>query len=299
MKFDSKIYKLIPALRKKNRLEASGVQIFRDYYYVVMDNTSSIAKIHVSLEKHHPGNELITAEKPIEQFEDITYSPAQRKFYIVIEASRHLSGRAAGAYVISSTPETVSYTAKIAEYDELFNPVVTNPVDFVFANPNKGLEGLAVINRNNTEYVLGLCEAAANNDEGNRVENQPGTGTVLVLEKNYDYWQVIRTIQLPLQVQFGDYSGLDVKGNRIAVVSQDSSTLWVGEFEESSWDFVDEGSIYQFPLSKRNKIKYCNVEGVTWVDQDTIAVVSDKRKSTDASRCKKQDQSIHVFKLPR
>jgi len=72
----------------------------------------------------------------------------------------------------------------------------------------------------------------------------------------------------------------------------------VGEFKENSWEFINEGSIYQFPRSKSGQLKYCNVEGVTWKDRNTIAVVSDKRKSSDAGRCKKKDQSIHVFKIP-
>jgi hypothetical protein len=43
---------------------------------------------------------------------------------------------------------------------------------------------------------------------------------------------------------------------------------------------------------------YCNLEGVTWLENDRLAVVSDKGKADQSGRCARKDQSIHIFKLP-
>ena len=43
---------------------------------------------------------------------------------------------------------------------------------------------------------------------------------------------------------------------------------------------------------------YCNMEGVTWLGNDRLVVVSDKGKSDQPGRCARKDQSIHIFKLP-
>jgi hypothetical protein len=298
--YESKIHKLIASLSKKDRLEASGIQLFQDYYYVVFDNLSSIAKLHVSLDKKHPDNILIPGPEPLEQFEDITYSTVTQRFYVVIE---NAEVEQSDATQEGSTQETVVFKPIIREYNKQLNLLEMHFVDYVFTVENKGLEGLAAISRNNQEYLIGLCEAAGDNSTQktgaqNTGPAEQGVGSMLVLKKNTDRWHVDQIIHLPQSVQFGDYAALDVRDNRIAVVSQVSSALWVGQFKEQSWEFVDEGNIYLFPRSKTNALKYCNVEGVTWVDHDTIAVVSDKRKSIDSKRCKKKDQSIQLFKIP-
>ena len=264
---------------------------------MVFDNISTVAKLHVSLDENHPENELIPGPEPIEQFEDITYSVARQRFYIVIE-NAEIKNNEAENIGINLENHAVCFKPKICEYDEHFKYLDTHNVDYVFADKNKGLEGLAVISRNNQEYVLGLCEAGQSNTAQGINQTPLGIGIVLVLKKNTDCWRLDSLINLPKSVQFGDYAGIDIRDNRVAVVSQVSSTLWVGQFEQDSWQFVDEGKVYQFPRSKTNEVKYCNVEGVTWIDRDTVAVVSDKRKSIDAVRCKKKDQSIHIFKIP-
>ena len=42
-------------------------------------------------------------------------------------------------------------------------------------------------------------------------------------------WKYIDTVKLPSAVDFIDYSGLDIDGTNIAVVSQEESKLWLGE----------------------------------------------------------------------
>lgn len=114
----------------------------------------------------------------------------------------------------------------------------------------------------------------------------------------YD-WTHVQTIRLPKSLKFEDYASLDVRGNRIAVVSQASSRLWVGTFQDRNGTFTDNGTVYRFPKNHKNKTLYCNIEGVAWLTSEEILVVSDKRKSGDqAKRCRHKDQSIHIFRLP-
>jgi hypothetical protein len=43
---------------------------------------------------------------------------------------------------------------------------------------------------------------------------------------------------------------------------------------------------------------FCNVEGISWLDDDRFIISSDKAKSTQPYRCTHHDQSIHIFALP-
>jgi hypothetical protein len=63
--------------------------------------------------------------------------------------------------------------------------------------------------------------------------------------------------------------------------------------------FEDEGVTYLFPRNKEGRILYCNLEGVTWLPDGRLVVVSDRAKVEEqASRCRRKDQSIHLFKRP-
>jgi hypothetical protein len=45
----------------------------------------------------------------------------------------------------------------------------------------------------------------------------------------------------------------------VAIVSQASRRLWIGEIDQTGGKFVGDGNIYKFPDKS-----YCNVEGVAW-----------------------------------
>jgi hypothetical protein len=59
------------------------------------------------------------------------------------------------------------------------------------------------------------------------------------------------------------------------------------------------GRVFRFPLSKKGKRRYCNVEGLDWLGPDRLVVVSDRAKRrSQATRCQRRDESVHVFRLP-
>ena len=89
-----------------------------------------------------------------------------------------------------------------------------------------------------------------------------------------------------------------MSGERVAVVSQESSALWVGRLSPSTWEVVDDGVVYLFPRTRHGQIRYGTVEGVSWLDEQTLAVVSDRAKPGQPRRMRATDQSVHIVALP-
>ena len=120
-------------------------------------------------------------------------------------------------------------------------------------------------------------------------------------------WVHTGTIRLPGTLAFEDYSGIALVGDRLAVVSQASSALWVGRLRRNGADLADEGvdevadegTVYRFPTDSRGRTVYRTVEGVSWLGDDRVVVVSDKVKPGSAERSgRAKDQSIHIFTIP-
>jgi hypothetical protein len=111
-------------------------------------------------------------------------------------------------------------------------------------------------------------------------------------------WRPVATIKLPRGVRFGDYSALAIRGERLAVASQQSSRLWLGKLRRSSWTIAGAGRSYDFPRTRKGKRLYSTVEGISWLANDTFVAVSDLAKAHHPPRCEPKDQSIHIFRLP-
>jgi hypothetical protein len=105
-------------------------------------------------------------------------------------------------------------------------------------------------------------------------------------------------IRLPETLLFQDYSGIAVTGDRIAVVSQASSALWLGNLAAASWQVTDAGTSYALPRNADGSIVYGTAEGVSWIAPDLVVMVSDKAKPEQDRRCRAKDQSIHIFGIP-
>jgi hypothetical protein len=276
-----KIYKLLPGGKANDRLEASGVCIKDGYFYVIFDNSPHIARLESSLTIDNPANILLRQQGESAGFEDVTYHKRERRFLIIIEAL--IQGDV--------------YKSNIEEYDEGFQYLENNWVDFVLEGESKGMEGLAYVQRGGEDYVLGLCEG--NKCRSGKRGRKPGGGRIQIFQKGASQWEHQGTIKLPKTVQFEDYASLDVDGRRIAIVSQATSAVWIGVFREDGWDFEGAGAIYFFPRSAAGETIYCNVEGVAWITPEQIVVVSDKRKPGEQSKvCQEKDQSIHIFNIP-
>ena len=180
-----------------------------------------------------------------------------------------------------------------------------------FKDPeSKGFEGVSIIESDGTKYLFALCE-------GNKCQQSKKTnkGRILVFQKVGNGW-VKQKKPVKLDIPFKDFSGLSITPiGRIAITSQENSQLWVGQlhFKKGKWKVKEKG-IYNFPRAKKvscngktfkvkgkDPIIYQNVEGVAWLDENTLVTVTDRRKNYKKKKARPyqcKDQSIQIVRLP-
>src|SRR5688500_9279997 len=157
----------------------------------------------------------------------------------MIEAQKHPDGTFKGA---------------IEEYDERWRFRRRRWVDFAFEKRNTGFEGLAAVEWRGRCYVLALCEG--NDCRGRRKQRKRGRGRIHVLESRDGMRYSIASTKLPRHVNFKDFAGLALRGDRLAVVSQESSRVWIGRLRAGQWIITGRGRIYDFPRTKKGKKLY-------------------------------------------
>jgi hypothetical protein len=187
--------------------------------------------------------------------------------------------------------------ARVGSADKDFIIESKKWLKYHFQSDNKGFEGLTIVTKNDETYLLALCEG--NDCDAGEISRTPGAGRIKVFETKGKKWKYIASIRLPLSLHFKDYSGIDVNNKRIlAITSQESSAVWVGELDVENWKIVDSGHVYEFPEDKNGNMIYCNIEGVSWIADDRLVVVSDKKTDNDEQQeCHEKDQSIHVISI--
>jgi hypothetical protein len=278
---ERKLADLLPPPEIGGVLEASGVVVRDRDYFVVFDNVRRVARIARDLESGSTAHRWVGRLRPGEGYEDIAYSPRQRRFYLLIEAEKHPDG---------------TYKAVIEECDEAGRYRERSWVNVVFQSRKRGFEGLSVVRRAGADYLLALCEG--NEGLPGRRGRIPGGGRIVVLTKQHRVWEPVQLIKLPQHLNFKDYSAVALRGDRLAVVSQKSSRLWVGALSRADWTIGGRGRTYEFPRTATGKRCYCTVEGIDWVSSDSFVMVSDLRKRGYPDRCGRKDQSIHLFRIP-
>jgi hypothetical protein len=279
---EAKIRALLTRDRPKQRWEASGVLVKDGSFFVVFDDRAEIGRFAGDL-RPHATNGLLGTSRAELGYEGISFNPAKRRYYLLVESRKQSRGR---------------YQAVIVEYDEKFQYRKERSVDFTFQSGNKGFEAVAHVRRGRQDYVLALCEG--NNCRCGAKGRKPGGGRVQLFEKRRRRWAHAGTIALPDTLPFVDYSGMSIDRGRVAIVSQVNSMLWVGRFDEAGWTWRDAGQLYEFPRSASGDIRYGNIEGVAWIGPSRIVVVSDRRKKSSQpdKALSDTDQSIHLFKIP-
>lgn len=278
---ERKLSDLISPPKGSAVLEASGVYARDDAYYVIFDNVRRIARIDRSLKPGSDRHGWLGRRRQGDGYEDIAFSAPRRRFYLLIEAEKHPDG---------------SYKSLIDECDEAGNYERRRWVDFPFEKRNTGFEGLSAIRVGGEDYLLALCEG--NRCRSGRRGREPGGGRIHVLRREDSVWRPVARIKLPKALDFEDYSAVALRGSRIAVVSQRSSRLWIGRLRPGAWTVDSRGRTFDFPRTKKGKIKYCTVEGLSWLSDTTFVAVSDLSKRHYPGRCNRRDECIHIFRLP-
>jgi hypothetical protein len=267
------------------RYEASGVCLKDDYLHIIFDDDPRLLRLKPDWRQQEEEPVLLDLKGTGAGYEDITYQSSSHRWYCLVEAAETKSG---------------VYMPRVDEFDESFIFIRSSWLTFPFKAGKKGFEGLSVLHYAGNDYLLGLCEG--NNCKSGSAGVQPGKGRIQVFRRSMETWEHAGSIKLPESVRFRDYSSLDFRNGRLTVLSQASSALWVGRIRtrpEGLEDlFEDDGRLFLFPRDDRGRVMYCNLEGVTWLGNDWLAVVSDKRKADQPGRCARKDESIHIFRLP-
>jgi hypothetical protein len=249
--------------------------------FVVFDNRTEVGRFSIDLQPNKL-NGLFGLAHEHTGYEGIAYNADKQRYYLLVEARKHARD---------------SYQAVVVEYDDEFNYRKERPLDFTFKSDNKGFEAIAHLRRADRDYVLALCEG--NNCKCGSKGRKPGGGRVQIFEKRKKRWAHAGTIALPASLPFEDYSGMSIDHGRVAIVSQVNSMLWVGQFDQASWEWQGDGQLYEFPRTDDGAIRYGNIEGVSWLSPTRIVSVSDRcKKNQPGEGLSEKDQSVHIFDLP-
>lgn len=255
---------------------ASGVIHKDGKLYVVFDGHCKVGVVDLSLEK--PGSliNVDEAASSISDYEGVAQDAKTGHLFVVREAIR-----SNGAF----HPEVIEFDADL----EPLGRWLLDPVEV----PSKGAEGLAFLRRGEDEFLLALLEG--NHGAGGVRGKDKGNGRVRVYQRAKDGWTLKATLALPKTAAFKDYAGIDLRGDRLVVISQATSRVWIGTLDAENWT-TDAGRVYKLPKGTQDA-KYDTTEGVAWVTDDTLVVTSDEAKF-DKPEGKAKAQSIHVFKIP-
>jgi len=264
----------MPAINS-SKIEASGVYYNNGNYYIIFDNLHKIAIIKQDFSIIN-SNQWLGKERAKRKsgFEGITYNPLTNKYLVVQESEKFQN----------------KIIPVIHEFTHDFETSDSYDIDFLLKNENKGAEGITFFKIKNESYILLLFEKPNTlNQSTNEV------GNILVLKKKNGYYEEFAYLSLPKNVNFDDFSDIAWNGSKIAVLSQESSSLWVGELtEELTWK--NAGNTYYFP-KREGEYLYCNLEGISWINETTIVLVSDTSKKKQPSICKEKSEMIHLWKI--
>ena len=274
---EAKLAKLLQGQSENDKHEASGVLFLDNNIFVVFDNYSLIARINIEVNKA----KLLGENKKGVGYEGITYDNINDRFYLIEE----------------SLDNKGLLNARLRSVNKDFDLDFKKWLKYNFQSDNKGFEGLTVVAKNDETYVLALCEG--NDCDSGEISKIHGAGRIKVFETKGKKWKYIASIKLPPSIQFKDYSGIDInEKNILAITSQESSAVWTGELNVDKWRIEDLGHVYEFPKDKNGNKIYCNIEGVSWIENDRLVVVSDARKQKDQPKeCLEKDQSIHIISI--
>eukprot|EP00494_Astrolonche_serrata_P031562 UN31831 len=130
--------------------------------------------------------------------------------------------------------------------------------EFTFTSENKGFEGVSFLQHTSDgkTQLLALCEG--NFCQGGKVGKTVGNGRVVIIEYHREdcEWKTIQTFKIPPEVNFKDYSGIDLEYNsenknyKTVISSQENAEIWIGYFDvDNGFNDSQVGNKYHFPPS--------------------------------------------------
>lgn len=286
---------LFPDLKNSTEFEASGMSYVRGKMYAVFDNSMAIGVLDDHFHFRDPDSFLVGPWEPESQFEGISYVPENDTFLLLVEAAHK------GEDVYK--PEVIE--VKLKPDNSGYDIIAHCDIDFEISHSNKGFESIQYIHTPDGPFLLGLCEG--NHCQGGEEGRDKGNGRIIVSELQWQkdgvcVWEPVKTIHVPASAYFLDYAAMayNYETEKLAILSQEESEIWVGDFHGDSLDFKSqEGQIVYLPRNEHCEMIYCNGEGLQWIDHYRIVVASDRAKATQPYWCDAKDQSVHLFAMPR
>jgi uncharacterized protein YjiK len=282
-------------LRNQSKFEASDLayDARSESFLVVFDSSMSLGRIDETFSFRGRGNELVGERGRESQFEGISpYDPEGGLWLLLAE----------------SVPGTDSYKGNF--YPEIsmarvhghgYDVIEKCLIDFPLTHENKGFESILYLPEK--DILLGLCEG--NYCVGGKKGKERGNGKIvasrLSREKEHCVWKTVDVIDIPKAASFKDYSGMAIHRNmrKMAVLSQEDSAVYVADFDLELLRFRGtNGVVLQLPRDSECRIKYCNAEGIAFMDEYRLMIVSDKAKSRQPFECLQNDQSVGIFAVP-
>ncbi len=259
--------------------DTSGVTFVKGKLYVVFDTRKSLGIVGLKLEK----GKLSEGSPAYSDYEGVSYDKKRKCFYVVVESMKGATG----------------YNGALVELDKDLKTTARWILEPQVGGPSKGLEGVLAVRRGKREFVLALLESNHGVAKMDPRAQERGNGRIRVYERGSadgeTTWTLVTTVKLPTLANFEDYAGLDLRGNRLVVVSQSTRRVWIGRLDPKKWAIAGPGKVYRFPKSDEGR--YGNVEGVAWVSDTELAMVSDGAKGKVKNLAKAE--SLHIFKIPR
>ncbi|CAF4023484.1 unnamed protein product [Rotaria sp. Silwood1] len=301
--------------------ETSGVVLRPDtlIMYIIFDNTFQIGVFctWLAIRTINCTNKLLdwpdnTFNKLNSEFEGIAYNSLTDTYFIVQET-------------ISSNVSSNEYNSNIFEVQittnvtfSSINLIQSCRINWTFESTSKGFEGLEFMmhHKRNKNYLLALCEGNKCKPQSNSEDpvTSLGNGKLVVLDKhetthnNSCQWVSVGIINLPFDIKFRDYSAISAyKQNTstyIAVTSQVNSQVWIGIIEE-----IDQNPYFRITSSNKTGVynlprtivngsmcakEYCNIEGVAWINENQLILVSDLAKKSHGVLCFRKDENTCV-----
>ena len=302
--------------------EASGVIKVQNQLYLVFDNMPTVAIVDEALQINciNASGTLLSLSAMLNQPVDhlgatnllnLKSSVSASTVEIGFEAITVLNDTLIVVQEIDTESTALKARVKTYTMPAFESKLSDHLLDYLFDSENKGIEGVAVVNIGTKHFLFALCEG--NYCAAGNASREPGHGTILVYYQNStaDAWIYNDKIHLPLNLLFTDFSGMDVQTSTesmgltgdLAVVSQESHGLFVGTYVALADTNRPSGFAFHMPTDAASNAlylfpqKYCNIEGITFLDGNKIAVVSDKTKLHQNIECEEKDQSVHIFWL--
>ena len=83
-----------------------------------------------------------------------------------------------------------------------------------------------------------------------------------------------------------------------ACIVQSDSQIWIGSINWDTWEFVDQGALFNLPRNDACEVTYCNIGAVQWLDDRRITLASGVAQPGDPWPCHSKSESLHQFLLP-